>query len=229
MVRITVPHYYDFGEDRSLVGDDLVRPEAWDALRTKTTGPFGLADTREGWDRVADDHPILGERTKEILRLVEERGGGSIASYGVGGASLECWLKRQDPDLRLLIGEYAPATVERLRDVFPEAEIHLHDLLRDPPLEADWHLFNRIDTEFTNSQWRQLLKRFGENRILVVATELIDLRDAWRELRIGMRRGTTHSGHVRNRAAFEALWRRTHQAEPVDLAGLQGWVLTPLS
>lgn len=229
MVRLTVPHYYDFGEDRGLVGSDLVRPEAWDALRIETSGPFGMPATREEWERVADAHPALRERAQDILAVLDAHGGGSIASYGVGGASLECWLNRLDPERRLLLGEYAPRTVERLGEVFPEAESHHHDLLSNPPLEADWHLFHRIDTEFSNSEWRDVLRRFGDRRVLFVASEVIDLRDAWREIKRGMKRGSTNSGRLRNAAAFEALWRRTHAAEPAEAAGLQAWVLTPRS
>jgi hypothetical protein len=227
MVRITIPHYFDFGADRELVGNDLVRPEAWDALRTKTTGPFAIADTPAGWEAIAKAHPILGDRAEAIESLIDSRGGGSIASYGVGGASLEYWLSRRDPERRLLIGEYAPDTVERLRTITSGAEVHHHDLLADPPLDADWHLFHRIDTEFSNSQWRQVLENFRDQRVLVAASEVIGLRDAMRELRRGMSRGSTNSGRLRNRAAFEALWRRTHDSEPVAIADLQGWVLTP--
>jgi hypothetical protein len=229
MVRLTVPHYYDFGEDRGLVGNDLVRPEAWDALRIQTSGPFGLAANRTEWDRVADEHPELRQRAQDVLGIVDSHGGGSIASYGVGGASLECWINRLDPERRLLIGEYAPQTVERLREVFPEVEVHHHDLLSDTPLDADWHLFQRIDTEFTNSEWRRIMRSFGDRRVLFVASEVIDLRDAWREIKRGMKRGSTNSGRLRNADAFEALWRRTHEAEPAEAAGLHSWVLTPRS
>ena len=46
-MRLTVRHHFDFGADRALVGHDLVRPEAWNALRTQTRGPFALPPTRE--------------------------------------------------------------------------------------------------------------------------------------------------------------------------------------
>jgi hypothetical protein len=229
MVRITVPHYFDFGADRELVGDDLVRPEAWDALRTKTTGPFAMPETRETWEATAKEHPVLRDRAEAIGALIDARGGGSIASYGVGGASLEYWLHQVDPGRRLLIGEYAPETVARLRSIFSEAEVHDQDLLADAPLDADWHLFHRIDTEFSNGQWRQVLENFADQRVLVAASEVIGVKDALRELRRGMKRTSTNSGRLRNRAAFEALWRHTHDAEPVDIADLRGWVLTPRS
>jgi hypothetical protein len=228
MVRITIPHYFDFAEDRDLVGNNLLRPEAWDALRTRTTGAFAMAADRESWQQEADEHPELRDRAEVIGALLDAHGGGSLASYGVGAAVLECWFARLDPERRLLIGEYAPDTVERLRAI-ADAEVHRHDLLTEGPLDADWHLFHRIDTEFSNRDWRGVLERFAQVRVLVAASEVIGMSDAWREFRRGIKRGSTNSGHLRNRAAFEALWRHSHDAEPVALAGLEGWLLTPRS
>jgi hypothetical protein len=229
-VRITAPHYFDFGEDRQLVGDDLVRPEAWDAIRTETAGPFGLPPTRAEWESVVDSQTDYAERATVIDRLVAERGDGSIASYGVGVASLELWLHRRRPGRPLLLGEYAPATTARLRELFPEAEVHQHDLLVDAPLAADWHVFHRIDTEFTNRQWRGVLERFAEVPIVFAPGGMTDLREAISEVWTGIRnRNATRSGFVRNRPAFESLWRSTHDAEPVEIHDLQGWVLLPSS
>lgn len=42
-MRLTARPVFDFGEHRNLVGDDLVRPESWDALRVGTEGPVSLA------------------------------------------------------------------------------------------------------------------------------------------------------------------------------------------
>jgi hypothetical protein len=91
-MRPAVRHHFDFGADRALVGDDLIRPEAWDALRTQTSGPFALAETREQWERTADEHPELEARARRICELLDARGIARLASYGVGGATLECWL-----------------------------------------------------------------------------------------------------------------------------------------
>jgi hypothetical protein len=227
-MRITAPHYFDFGADRRHVGDDLVRPEAWDALRTETAGPFALPASREAWEQALGGRPELEQRARRIDALLAELGAESLASYGVGVAMIEFWLHKLRPERPLRLGEYAPATVGRLRDVFPEVEVRQHDLLADPPLPGDWHLFHRIDTEFSNRQWRRILRRFRDRSILFVATEIIDLSQAIRELRSKFSNpNATRSGLIRNRPAFEALWRRTHRAEPVEVADLQGWVLTP--
>ncbi|MDP9228170.1 MAG: hypothetical protein M3M99_03850 [Actinomycetota bacterium] len=227
-MRITVPHYFDFGEERSLVGDDLARPEAWDAIRTESNGAFALPEDRGDWEALVDRHRDYAERAEAIDAVVEARGGGTLASYGVGVATLELWLHRLRPQRRLAIGEYAPATTARLRQLFPEADVHQHDLNLDPPLAADWHVFHRIDTEFTNRQWRRILERFRAESIVFVAGDVTDWRGALAELRRGLgNRNATRAGYVRNRGALEALWRRTHRAEPLPLDELEGWTLVP--
>jgi hypothetical protein len=230
-MRITVPHYFDFGADREFVGADLVRPEAWDAIRTQSTGDFSMPASRGEWEAQAEAHPILGERARGIDELLAERGLASsdLASYGVGGAAMECWLQRARPQRKLVLGEYAPATVDRLRQIVTEAEVHLHDLRADPPLEAEFHLFHRIDTEFDNREWKRILDRFRERSILLVANIVIDWKRAVVELKEGvLNRNATRSGLFRNRAAFEALWRDTHDADPVEVADLHAWILTPM-
>jgi len=61
-MRVTVRHVVDFGEERELVGDSLVTPVSWDALRTQTDGPFAVATTPEELGRQADERPDIGAR-----------------------------------------------------------------------------------------------------------------------------------------------------------------------
>jgi hypothetical protein len=229
-MRITLPHYFDFGADRALVGDDLVRPEAWDALRTQTDGPFSLPATREDWEQVADERADIRDRAKAIDALLESRGVSRLASYGVGGAPLECWLKRLAPDRELIVTEYAPATVERLRSVFPEADVRAHDLFADPPVDAAIHLFHRVDTEFSNQQWRSIFSAFRNESVLLVASEVATSERVVAVLKSlpGSRlRRATRAGVIRNAAAFEALWRKTHVGRRVRVNDLVAWELEP--
>lgn len=226
-MRLTVRHHYDFGADRGLVGEDLGRPEAWDALRTETSGDFALADTREAWERTAGEHPELEARARRISALLDRRGVARLASYGVGGATLECWLKRVTPGRELAVTDYGEATIERLRGIFTEAECVCHDLFGDPPLDADLHLFHRIDTEFTNKQWKRVFERFAGLPVLFVAAGQVDLRGALAEVRRGRRAGASRAGWVRTRPALEALWAGTHRARKVDIGDLPAWELEP--
>jgi hypothetical protein len=226
-VRLTVRHHFDFGADRAVVGDDLARPEAWDALRTRTSGAFALAETREEWEQTADAHPELEARARRLDAVFTRRGARKVASYGVGGATLECWLKRVSPQRDLVVTDYATATIDRLRPIFPEAECVVRDLSADPPLDADVHLFHRIDTEFDNKRWREVLERFSRVPIVFVAAGQVDLRGALAEVRKGRRPGASRAGWVRTRGALEALWRPTHRATAVDVGDLPAWELEP--
>ena len=226
-MRLTVRHHFDFGADRALIGDDLVRPEAWDALRTQTSGPFALAETREEWERTADAHPELEARARRIGELLDARGVTRLASYGVGGATLECWLERSAPGRELVVTDYAQATVDRLAGIFTEAECVRHDLLEDPPVEAGMHLLHRVDTEFTNAEWGRVFEGFGRLPVLFVAAGQVDLRGALAEWRKGRRPGASRAGWVRTRPALEALWKRTHDGRAVDVGDLPAWELDP--
>jgi hypothetical protein len=228
-LRLTVRHYFDFGEARELVGDDLVRPDAWDALRTDTSGPFAAPQTRADAERVLSEHPEISARAEAIDGWLTSDGAASVASYGVGGATLELCLHDRAPQRALVLGEYAPRTVERLRTIFPEPEvaIELHDLLADPPLPADVHLLHRVDTEMRAAQWRGVLRRFATQRILFVAAGMVDVAGAMAELRKGLRKGATKAGWVRTRPALEALWRDTHVGRPIAVGDLPAWVLEP--
>jgi hypothetical protein len=227
-LRVTLPHRYDFGADRPLVGDDLLRPESWDSLRTRTSGPFSIASDRDELEAQADAHPEIGERMRQVDALLRERGPRSLVSYGAGGALPELWLLRIDPERRLVVTDYAPETVERLRELLPEVEVQRHDLLTDSPVEGDVHLFHRIDTELDNHQWRGVYRRFAGRTVVVVATEVVPGNEIPARLLATVRkRHETHAGWSRTAGAFESLWRKTHRGTHVDLVDLEGWVLDP--
>jgi hypothetical protein len=224
-VRVTIRHHFDFGGDRALVGDDLVQPGAWDALRTGTRGPFSLADSLEELARDAEARPEIAERARALDSVLDVP---ALASYGVGAGVLEWWLRRIRPERRLVLGDYAPRTVEQLRVLFPDADVRTHDLLRDAPLPADAHLFHRIDTELTNAEWRGTFHRFAGETIILVATEIATTKRLLQELQFRLQhRHASRAGWLRTRDAFGALWRDTHEARPLRAHDLDAWVLTP--
>lgn len=229
--RITLRHYYDFGPDRSVVGRDLVSPEAWDRLRTQTQSPFSIPDTPLEFARAAERLEDVAERARAVDAWLENHAAQSVASYGVGGAPLEWWLHRLRPDRDLTLTDYGQATVEHLAKLFPEAKVYRHDLRYEGPLIADIHLFHRIDTELTNREWRQVMRRFARLPILVVAGDVLDMRKVVVELghrRRMKRRGASRAGFVRTRAALESLWRSTHWAKPLRVHDLDAWALVPM-
>jgi hypothetical protein len=223
-VRLAIPHYFDFGADRGLVGDGLAGAERWDALRLRSRGAFALPATRRELDVRADGDAVARERARAIDALAAQA---STASYGAGTATAELWLRRLRPDRRVVVTEFAPETVARLAALLPELEVRRHDLRSDPPVDADLHLFHRIDTELDDDTFRGVLARFSRERLLVVATELLGARAVARELRTRLRGNATRAGLVRSRGAFEALWVPTHEATRVRIHDLHGWLLEP--
>ena len=224
-MRVTIRHHFDFGGDRALVGDDLVQPDAWDALRTGTHGPFSLAASPDELARDAETRPEIAERARALDGVLDVP---RLASYGVGAGVLEWWLQRLRPERKLVLGDYAPRTVEQLRVLFPDADVQSHDLLRDAPLAADAHLFHRVDTELTNTEWRGTFERFAGETIVLVATEIATPKRLFQELQFRLQhRNASRAGWLRTRDAFAALWQDTHDAEPVRAHDLDAWVLTP--
>jgi hypothetical protein len=227
MPGLTVPHLIDLGADRRLVGRQL-DAAGWEALRSAPDGPYALPETRAAWTAAARQRVEIDRRMALLARWLEAQGAASVASYGVGAGLPELLLHLHAPHVRLTLTEHSPATVERLRALFPEGEVVHHDLLRDPPLAADVHLLHRVDSELTRREWHRVLRRFADARIVFVATEVY----AWRRLpadlrQLWARRGWTRSGWQRTRGALRALWRPTHREAPLDLGDLEAWVLEP--
>jgi hypothetical protein len=226
-VRHTIVHRVDFGADGRVVGADLLRPDAWDALRFETAGAFRIPRDRKELEREAALRPEFGARARALASLVGA-GPRTIASYGVGGALFEACLLSELPGAALVLSDYAPRTVERLRELFPECRVDRHDLLRDGPLDAGLHVFHRIDTELSNRQWRAVFRRFRYEEVVFVASAILSPDEIVRALR-GWRltRRWTRVGWRRTEDGFDRLWRRTHAATPCELGDLRGWWLRP--
>jgi hypothetical protein len=227
-MRMTIRHVYDFGDDRAVVGDDLVRPEAWDALRTRTDGPFAMADSAEAAQRQALAHPELVARADALAGWLRRERVGRLVSYGAGGGTVELLVSRHEGAPQLVLTDYGPETVERLRRVVPAAQVLRHDLRVDAPADGDVHLFHRIDTEFDNRQLRAILRRFVDRRVLVIATGTVTPVEALQEVAYRFRnRNVSRAGWRRTRPTFEALWRRTHDAKALTFHDLPAWDLRP--
>ena len=90
-MRITLRHYYNFARDRNVVGNDTTNPGSWDALRVSTSGPSYMVQTREALALAASRQAGIAARARAIDSVL--RGSCRVASYGVGGALLEWWLR----------------------------------------------------------------------------------------------------------------------------------------
>ena len=226
-MRLTLRFHHTFGEERAHIGGPLAGPDAWDRLRLETSGDFGLPESQSAYASAAT-RPDLVSRANEINKLLDRAGVTHLASYGVGSAMLEMNMLHGSPDRSLTLTEFAPGTVERLQRIFSIGSVINHDLTNDPPATADLHMFHRIDTELDDEAWKSVFARFNKERILVVATQTIDLRALAVEVRNRLRFGrSTWAGWTRTKGSFEALWEQTHVHEHCVLGGLQAWMLQP--
>jgi hypothetical protein len=227
MPGLTVRHYFGFGVERAVLGDDLLSAAAWDALRTRTDGVFSLPTTREALIRVARSYSQWVERAALLNAMIGDR---TIASYGVGSALIEVLLLDLAPRRRMTLTQYAPATVERLTELLPDQVVVLHDVLNDPPLAADLHLFHRLDVSLSGRQWHQVFRALADQPILFVGEPVSPAR-AWKEMRLRRQRRANGvmAGWIRTRGAYESLWRATHRHEHRPLNDMDAWFLTPRS
>jgi hypothetical protein len=221
-VRLTIRHRYHFESARGL--RELGSPSAWDEVRA-TGGAFGFPETREHWEEEAAGRG-LERRAEAVVSVARARGARRLCSYGIGTGYLEKCIADAAPELELTCTDFALRAVERLAGYFPAARVLLHDLALDEPLQADLHLFNRLDTEFSDREWPAIFARF-RGPVLVIATELIGPRTIVRELATLVRHPrATRAGWLRTEDSLCALWRATHVDERVG-ADLPAYLLTP--
>ena len=137
---------------------------------------------------------------------LDQRGARTVASYGVGAALIEVLMLQQRPSRALLLSDYGPATVQRLRDLLPDTTVTLHDLLTDPPPHATCISFHRLDSSLSNRQWRHVFRLFRAQRILFVSSGVLSVGEA-RQVRSNQKemrsRGAVYAGRVRTRHAYD--------------------------
>jgi len=228
-MRLTLPHYYDFGPDRDLLGGDLLGPEDWDSLRIEGQGTFQFPLDPGSYRELVERSGWQARRARALARWIGESGARTVASYGVGPGIVEAWLRKLSPDVSLVLADYAPRTVEGLRVHFPDLEVHLHDFCREQPLDAELHLFNGVDTELHDQAWRDVLRRFADRRVLFFPNITLGARVLAGELwcrRPGRR--PMRAGWWRTKGRFDELTSPTHEISRLT-AGRAGvaWMLEP--
>jgi hypothetical protein len=190
---------------------------AWDSLRTDhTQADFYIPEDREQW-RAICAKPELAERAEAIASWTRDRQMTAVTSFGVGTGCLELQIHRIDRGLRLHLSDFSVATVQRLRQVFPEAaSIEVADLVQaDMPAANDGlTLLHRIDTEFTNSELRQIFRRLngaGHRVILFAASGFLGPRELAKEFARRLRAKAnrdplTFAGYLRTRSVYDTFW-----------------------
>jgi hypothetical protein len=204
----------------------LESAEAWDAMRDGTSAAaFTIPSNPEDWRSLCPAVEHLATKARMVARFADRTGCSALRSYGVGTAGLEYNIHVLRPHLPLHVSDYGRGTVERLRAVFPEAaSIEAVDLLQAPlPDHAgELVLLHRIDTEFSQSEWKTVYSRLADARaehVLFVPHQLLGPETAARELARRLRARLTgcaliRAGWIRSRSLLRSLW--SHRYEVAD-------------
>jgi len=237
-LRLTVPHLYPFERSLKLGPRGLQTAEAWDSLRTaEPSGSFGLGQSRGDWQSRALANSELQARALALVGLIRQWGTQSLVSLGVGTGMLEFLLKRNAPEIKLRCGDFAPATVELLRDRFPECDsIEVMDLAK--PVWAtttkEVVLLHRVDTELADDAWKAVfrdLRARSCERIVLVPAGLLTPRTGAREARsivaaVVRRQALRPSGWLRTPARMRQLFQDSYALSLVfPGGGLPIWAL----
>ena len=184
-MKLTIKHYYDFGEDAELVGESLLSGGSWDRVRLEAKGPavdgaFALSRDRAGWLRRCGESPHVMSAVRQIAEVIRAKGFSAIVSVGAGRACVEYHLKNQLPSIHLTCTELSPRVVQALRDTFSECDhVGVFDFTSAQwPSVADGtvYLLNRVDTELDDEQWKRVfgnMSQSGVRHALVIATGFV--------------------------------------------------------
>ncbi len=240
MVKITIKHYFDFKENNKTIGKRLDNFQSWDTLRIngKSNDAFSIPESRLLWEKKCLDNPVFDQQAADIKKIVDQGGYRRINSYGAGAAHLEYLIKKKAPHIFLECSDYAPKTIERLKEFFKEADkIIQFDILKDEWVNegpACLYLFHRVDTEFDDREWRAIFERAGSagiQYILFVPSEFLTLRRFIRQktkllLYKLLRKRITFAGYFRTREQSKAFFYKNYEIERVCRIGdLQGFLL----
>jgi hypothetical protein len=231
-LRLTVKQHSLFDSATAArLGGSLASPDAWDALRRdERDTPFSIPAARDAWATKCAGQAWLEPRAELVRRMAARAGATGLSSYGVGTGCLEYHLSGLAPDLDLLLSDSGTDTVSRLRAVFDEAaSIERVDLLHDPLPARPRHLalLNRVDTEFTDGEWRDIFERLhagGHRHVLVLPTMFVSppwlVREVARRVvgRTRDGREATFTGYVRSRTVYEGFWRGLYAVTDEDRA-----------
>lgn len=239
-MKLTIPHYFDFKQKALLIGDSLDTAAGWDRLRGSGEDHmnFTIPETPQRWRQNSIRDQDIPRQAQDIVNLTKIHGFDRINSYGVGTAFLEYHVKQQRKDVYLQCSDYTPEAIERLKHVFREAdEIIQFDMLYDQWVD-DGHmclyLFYRVDTAFTNEEWRRIFKKLsvaGIEHVLFVPCEFLCFKRFVTQkikwvMRTFQKRPLTMAGYLRTKDAFRSIFDSYYVAkEIVSVGSLTGFLL----
>lgn len=169
-------HYYWFPTEEQRVLDK----SAWESLRESNDerlNAFSLEQSKELWERKCRDADEYRFFAEQIARHLPREA--NVYSFGIGKGFLEWNLRRVRRDIGITGTDYTERTLNRLREYTDEIQFRVFDLLKDDYselncTEKDYCILFRISTEFSKSEWRDIIRRMGAagiKHVLFVPTE----------------------------------------------------------
>lgn len=216
-MKWTTKHWFQF-EGGSKVGKCLIQRESWDVLYNDDdpTNFFAIPADKHVWIDRCLQTPDLLERAKDIASVINNLGKCCIVSVGVGGAGLEFYLKCVAPPVELVVTDWSPKAVERLKKVFSSVTVEQFDMLSGTwsRYKGTLVLAHRVDTEFDNKQWNSIFSNMsnqGVEYVLFVPSAFLTFRIYKNEkktlLRCLLKRSAlTFAGWLRTKDTFLGLW-----------------------
>jgi len=221
-MRFTIKQYHNFGDLSERLKGNLISSVGWDILLTanedKDSRLFIPVDRKEWISKIYKIPEILA-RGKRIAKFLADNGFQKITSVGVGGGYLEYVIKSLLPQIYIKCSDFAPQSVKRLRKVFIECEeIDVFDILNDEwpkQLENEILMFYRVDTEFSDLQWKKIFKKmydsnvlnilFAPNGFLTFKKILVQKLNQLKAL-IDRKQTLTFAGYLRTEDTLRSLW-----------------------
>ena len=224
---------------------DLATGELWDHLREKHP-IFHLPTDRTAWlqmcESATDKDGLDGrqeQRAADIVQLLKKGKFDTLFSVGVGIAALEYLIKKQYPDIRLICTDSAPKNVKTLQHIFHECdqiyEFNLFDADWQIPGQRDKRLvlLNRLDSLFSNDQWRRIFRSMHGaqiDHVLFISSYILNFKGLFniqnRLYRLKLlRKPTVFIGWLRTLKVYQRFWQALYEDEIHHLGGLTSFLL----
>ncbi len=230
MFSLTIKHYFRTALS-SKINKNLLSAHSWDCLRGDESNSFAIPRDRMLWEKKALEHPLLTVNAKHLAMLIMRAGYTEVYSFGVGAAGLELLLKREIPSLQIHCFDYAKVSVDILKSLFVEAkEIAQFDILKDdfyPVKENALYLLYRVDTEFSDDEWRGIFRKLFHaqvSNVIFFPERMLTVKDIAREslkkLLFYFRNDFSFAGYYRTEKRFRELWGGLYEVADVRELGL---------
>jgi len=241
-MKITMKHYYYFGRNSQAVGKNLLLPSSWDAIRTDDNQetPFSVPKERDKWVEKCRNHKSMADRAMAITDFLKSQRSKyqRVNSFGVGGGFMEYNLKKNYPEILLNCSDFTPKTVQRLKEVFLEADnIEVFNMMNDRWVNSGsdtLYLLCRLDADFSNEQWDIIFRKIhqrGIENVLFVPCDVSTIRFLIREklgyfIQLLKGRKMTFAGYLRNKDQLKSLFEKYYNCvQELPIADLTGFLL----